>query len=101
GKRVDSSTMISAVGTKKKRAAIAQMVSDEAPEFAAVAIQRGPRTVAILNNRTSQKPISFRRRDLTSLAVVTRSSGEVGQNDIRSGWKEEKLRGAVAPRIVG
>jgi len=42
------------------------MVSDDGPEFAAEAIQRGPRTVAMLKNKTSQKFISLRSWDLTS-----------------------------------
>src|SRR4051794_9019977 len=58
--------MISAVGMKKKTAATVQIVSDDGPEFAAVAIQRGPRTVAMLKNRTSQKFSSRRSWDLTS-----------------------------------
>src|SRR6266705_28756 len=58
--------MMSAVGMKKNSAATVQMVSDDGPELAADAIQRGPSTVAMLKNKTSQKFISLRSWDLTS-----------------------------------
>src|SRR6476659_4733237 len=60
GKRVESSTMMSAVGMKKNNAASAHKLMEEVPLWAAAAIQRGPSTAAMLNSRTSQKPISRR-----------------------------------------
>src|ERR1700741_491848 len=52
--------MTSAEGTKKNAAASTQRLIEEVPLCAAAAIQRGPSTVAMLKNRTSQKPISLR-----------------------------------------
>jgi len=62
----ESSTIVSAVGTKKKSAAKTQRLMEEGPLWAAAAIQRGPSTAAILNSSTSQNPISRRNCDLTS-----------------------------------
>src|SRR6478609_9224544 len=64
GNREDSSLMTSAPGTKKKRAAKTQRLMEDVPLCPAAAIQRGPRTVAMLNNRTSQKPMVLRSCDL-------------------------------------
>src|SRR5690349_6011674 len=52
--------MVSAVGRKKRTAARIQRLTEEVPLWAAAAIQRGPSTAAMLNNRTSQKPIARR-----------------------------------------
>ena len=52
--------MIIALGTKKKTAAITHRLMDDVPLCAAAAIHRGPNTVAMLKNSTSQKPISLR-----------------------------------------
>src|ERR1700716_3839902 len=52
--------MTIAVGTKKKTAAITHKLIEDVPLCAAAAIQRGPSTVAMLKNSTSQKPISLR-----------------------------------------
>src|SRR5712664_5015646 len=48
------------MGRKKKSAASSHKLIEEVPLCAAAAIQRGPRTVAMLKKRTSQKPISLR-----------------------------------------
>src|SRR5215471_3063528 len=56
--------MTSAVGRKKRSAASIHRLMEEVPLWAAVAIQRGPRTAAMLNSSTSQKPISRRSWDL-------------------------------------
>ncbi len=58
--------MTSAPGTKKKTAARTQRLMEEVPLWPAAAIQRGPRTVAMLNSRTSQKPMVLRSWDLES-----------------------------------
>ena len=58
--------MTSAPGTKKKTAASTQRLMEEVPLCPAAAIQRGPRTVAMLNSRTSQKPMVLRSCDLVS-----------------------------------
>ena len=58
--------MTSAPGTKKKIAAMAQRLIEEVPLWPAAAIQRGPRTVAMLNSSTSQKPMVLRSWDLGS-----------------------------------
>src|SRR5271163_1953909 len=52
--------MTMALGTKNKTAASIHKLIEEAPLCEAAAIQRGPRTVAILKRRTSQNPISLR-----------------------------------------
>ncbi len=52
--------MTRAPGTKKKTAASAQRLMEEVPLWPAAAIQRGPRTVAMLKSRTSQKPMVLR-----------------------------------------
>src|SRR6185437_10663293 len=59
--------MISAVGTKKKTAASTHRLREDVPLWAAAAIHRGPSTAAMLNNNTSQKPISRRSCDLASV----------------------------------
>src|SRR5262249_41874921 len=56
--------MMSAVGRKNSTAARIQRLMEDVPVWAAAAIQRGPRTAAMLNNSTSQKPISRRSWDL-------------------------------------
>jgi len=61
--------MTSAPGTKKNTAARTHKLMDEVPLCPAAAIQRGPRTVAMLNNSTSQKPIVLRNCDLESSEV--------------------------------
>src|ERR1039458_3222492 len=58
--------MTKAPGTKKKTAASIQRLMEEVPLCPAAAIQRGPRTVAILNSSTSQKPMVLRNCDLGS-----------------------------------
>src|SRR5215467_13909225 len=50
--------MTSAIGTKNKTAAKTHKLIEEVRLCAAAAIHRGPRTVAMLKSRTSQKPIS-------------------------------------------
>src|SRR3984957_3463338 len=69
GKRDDSSLMTSAPGTKKKIAASIQRLMDEVPLCPAAAIQRGPRTAAMLKSSTSQKPMALRNCGLESLAA--------------------------------
>jgi hypothetical protein len=56
--------MTNAPGRKKKTAARTQRLIEEVPLWPAAAIQRGPRTVAMLNSSTSQKPIVLRNCDL-------------------------------------
>src|SRR5262249_12012227 len=51
----------------KKSAARTQRLSDDVPLWAAAAIQRGPRTAAMLKSSTSQRPISRRSCDLVSI----------------------------------
>ncbi len=58
--------MTSAPGTKKKTAASTQRLMEEGPLWPAAAIQRGPRTVAMLKRSTSQKPMLLRSCDLGS-----------------------------------
>src|SRR6267378_3900413 len=70
GKREDNSLMTNAPGTKKNSAAITQRLIEEVPLCPAAAIQRGPSTVAMLNSRTSQKPIVLRNCDLGSEVTV-------------------------------
>src|SRR5436305_9509222 len=64
GKRVESSVIIRAVGTKKRIAARNHRLMEDVPLWAAAAIQRGPRTVAMLKRSTSQNPIVRRSLDL-------------------------------------
>src|SRR5262252_1990762 len=52
--------MIKDIGKKKRTAARIQRLIDEVPLCAAAAIQRGPSTAAMLNKRTSQKPMARR-----------------------------------------
>src|SRR6516162_10605815 len=63
--------MTNAPGTKKKTAAMTQRLMEDVPLWPAAAIQRGPSTVAMLNNKTSQKPIAFRSCDLGSFGDAT------------------------------
>src|SRR5579864_2017318 len=65
--------MISAVGRKKSSAARIQRLMEEEPLWAAAAIQRGPRTAAMLNSKTSQNPISRRSWDLASAVAGCKS----------------------------
>src|SRR5579875_1977129 len=60
--------MTRAPGTKKKMAARSQRLMEEGPLWPAAAIQRGPRTQAMLKSRTSQKPMVLRSWDLVSVA---------------------------------
>src|SRR6266581_613765 len=69
GKREESSLITSAPGTKKKTAARTHKLMEEVPLCPAAAIQRGPRTVAMLKSNTSQKPIVLRNCDLVSAAA--------------------------------
>src|SRR5258708_37460984 len=69
GKREDSSLITSAPGTKKKTAARTHKLIEEVPLCPAAAIQRGPRTVAMLKSNTSQKPIVLRNCDLEFTAA--------------------------------
>ena len=64
--------MTRAPGTKKKTAARTQRLMEEVPLWPAAAIQRGPRTVAMLKRRTSQKPMVLRSWDLGSIAGTGR-----------------------------
>src|SRR5882762_1556381 len=59
GNREESSLITSVEGIKKNTAAMIHKLMEEVPLCAAAAIQRGPSTVAMLNSRTSQKPISL------------------------------------------
>jgi hypothetical protein len=61
--------MISAVGRKKSSAATTHRLIDDVPLWAAAAIQRGPRTAAMLKRSTSQKPIVRRNRDFSVAGV--------------------------------
>ena len=56
--------MIKDVGKKKRTAARIHKLIDEVPLCAAAAIQRGPRTAAMLNRSTSHKPIVRRSCDV-------------------------------------
>src|SRR5580700_8357091 len=70
--------MTSAVGTKKNTAAMSQRLIEEGPLCAAAAIQRGPRTVAMLKSRTSHKPMtrgSLGRRPGMELTWLTMARG--------------------------
>src|ERR1022692_2646656 len=58
--------MTSAPGRKKKTAASTHRLIEEVPLWPAAAIQRGPRTGAMLNSSTSQKPMVLRNCDLES-----------------------------------
>src|SRR4029077_6270067 len=60
GNRVESSTTTNAVGTKNKSAAKNHERIADCPLLAAAPIHRGPSTVAMQNNSTSQKPITRR-----------------------------------------
>ena len=51
--------MTRAPGTKKKTAARTHKLMEEVPLCPAAAIQRGPRTAAMLKSRTSQKPMAL------------------------------------------
>src|SRR5438132_2209214 len=62
--------MMSAVGRKNSSAASTQRLREEVPLWAAAAIQRGPRTAAMLNSSTSQNPISRRSSDRASFPDV-------------------------------
>ena len=53
---------------KKKTAASSQRLIDEVPLCPAAAIQRGPKTVAMLNSNTSQKPMVLRNSGFESRA---------------------------------
>src|SRR5690349_19945973 len=63
GKRVKSSTTRKAVGRKKRKAGRSHSLNEDVQLCAAAAIQRGPRTAAMLRSSTSQKPITRRRCD--------------------------------------
>ncbi len=52
--------MISEVGRKNSTAASTHKLMDDVPLWAAAAIHRGPRTAAMLNSSTSQKPMARR-----------------------------------------
>src|SRR5580700_4941360 len=58
--------MTSAPGTKKKTAARIHRLMEDVPLWPAAAIHLGPRTVAMLNSSTSQKPMVFRNCDFES-----------------------------------
>src|SRR5437763_8550608 len=62
--------MMSAVGRKNRTAARTHRLKEEVPLWAAAAIQRGPRTAAMLKSSTSQNPISRRSSDRASIPVV-------------------------------
>src|SRR5260370_41897128 len=75
--------MTSAEGTKKNIAASTHRLIEDVPLCAAAAIQRGPRTVAMLKSRTSQKPISLRNCLMGSqelLAVWLTESRPAGES---------------------
>lgn len=61
--------MTSAPGTKKNNAAMIHKLMEDGPLCPAAAIHRGPRTVAILNSRTSQKPIDLRNCERVSVGT--------------------------------
>src|ERR1700722_10141781 len=86
GKRDDSSLMTSAPGTKKKIAASTQRLMDEVPLCPAAAIQRGPRTAAMLKSSTSQKPMALRNCGLESRAgKVMKAPGKMLETKTVSG----------------
>src|SRR5215467_2106559 len=58
--------MTNAPGIKKNSTTITQRLIEEVPLCPAAAIQRGPRTVAMLKRRTSQNPIVLRSCDFGS-----------------------------------
>src|SRR5580658_4851917 len=91
--------MTSAPGTKKKTAARTHKLMEEVPLCPAAAIQRGPRTVAMLKSSTSQKPIALRSWDLVPTAsgadVVIESPG-AEQGGICSG-DDRRCRRSLAP----
>src|SRR6516225_9652920 len=60
--------MTNAPGMKKQTAAITHRLIEDVPLCPAAAIHRGPRTVAMLNSSTSQKPIVLRNCDMASWA---------------------------------
>ena len=60
--------MTRAPGTKKNKAAISHKLIEDGPLCPAAAIHRGPNTVAMLNSRTSQKPIVLRNCERVSTA---------------------------------
>src|SRR5689334_15594000 len=76
--------MTNAVGTKNKIAARIQRLMDDVPLCPAAAIQRGPRTVTILNRRMSQKPRTFRSWCLGSCGEAE-LIGARSHSDIQSG----------------
>src|SRR5690348_9313589 len=96
GKRVESSTTTKAVGRKKRKAASSHRLIEEVPLCAAAAIQRGPRTAAMLKSSTSQKPITRRRCDF-ALAEGAPASAEGWLTPIRPGRESVHLvRGSYA-----
>src|SRR6266481_3111426 len=89
GKRVESSTMMRAVGKKKPTAAITHRLRDEGPLWAAAAIQRGPSTAAMLKSTMSIMPISR----LSWMGTVMEVSGMVQQ--ITRKWLQLKDHAAM------
>ena len=66
--------MINDMGRKKSSAASTHKLIEDVPLCAAAAIQRGPRTAAMLNRSTSHKPIVRRSCDVWGeLSVVNYS----------------------------
>src|SRR2546423_2950067 len=81
--------MMSAVGRKKRPAANTHKLMDEVPLCAAAAIQRGPRTAAILKSSTSQRPISRRSWDLGVVVSANVSSRKLLQHSKARGRERD------------
>src|SRR5438309_8160300 len=75
--------MTSAVGTKKKTAAMIHRLMEEAPLCAAAAIQRGPSTVEILKSSTSQKPMTRGNCGCVEDSEAERKAGQQYQTSER------------------
>src|ERR1700722_11174661 len=90
--------MTMALGIKNKTAASTHKLIEDVPLCAAAAIQRGPRTVAMLKSRTSQKPIS-RRSNATGLTAELAAKCPVELAETFSGELKESRpgRGLVHP----
>jgi hypothetical protein len=82
--------IVSAVGRKKSSAASTQRLMEDVPLWAAAAIQRGPRTAAMLKRRTSQNPIARRNWDFSLAGVSKVLLFGVKREDSRTRREEQK-----------
>src|ERR1700746_1145807 len=90
--------MRSAVGRETSTAARPHRLIDDVPLCAAAAIQRGPSTAAMLNRRTSQKPIARRSWGwLEAGAVIFRPLFNAGGPEPR--FRALRSDAAVAPAL--